>query len=340
MGTHATRGAGDQGLERTATVCSTRPAWGSRPSPSGGRLGRPRGLPPEVADAAPPPRFAPPLGVPAQPGARARREGAGREIRRREGWGWERGVTSKQRRQRAGARTSLRTPGLAAAGQGRRRRHRRDLDPRSLAVGEYDRAAPFLKVTGLKGAESGAWGSGPGSPRRACGPGTPSLRRAGVRRHHCGFLGLNVPPPRPQWNSPYLPHPPPQCLQPGPRTRRCALFPGPPGSGRFLLRWTPRGLPESQRRPPSSSAEECSSCGLRSLSHHEEAPSPVIPFPMSFGFPGMYTLSFSKGPHFFFLWHFFTPEIPCLSVLISHPARHPPTRGSCLFVHFALHIGL
>lgn len=101
-----------------------------------------------------------------------------------------RGVTSKQRRQRAGARTSLRTPVLAAAGQGGRNCHQRDLGPRSLAVGEYDRGGPFLKVTGFKGAESGAWGSGPGAPQGACGPGTPSLRRAGVRRHHCRFLGL------------------------------------------------------------------------------------------------------------------------------------------------------
>lgn len=260
MGAHATRGAGDQGLERTATV-STRPACGSRPSLSGEDSAVPGRSHPREPTQRHLPASPRPSGSPPSP-ARARREGAGREIRRREGWGWERGVTSKQRRQRAGARTSLRTPGLAAAGQGRRRRHRRDLDPRSLAVGEYDRAAPFLKVTGLKGAESGAWGSGPGSPRRACGPGTPSLRRAGVRRHHCRFLGWPGPSGRSAPSAAVeqsLPHPPPQCLQPGPPTRRCALFPRPPGSGRFLLRWTPRGLPESQGRPPSSSAEECSS---------------------------------------------------------------------------------
>lgn len=64
---------------------------------------------------------------------------------------------------------------------------------RSVSMTEFP---PVLKVTGPRGADSGPGGSGPGTPRAACGLGTPSLRRCGVRRHHCRFLGFPGPSER------------------------------------------------------------------------------------------------------------------------------------------------
>lgn len=41
-----------------------------------------------------------------------------------------------------------------------------------------------------------------------------------------------------------------------------------------------------------------------------------------------FPLLFSRGSPFCFLQDFLTLDIPCLSVLISRPAKHPPTGGS------------
>lgn len=77
-----------------------------------------------------------------------------------------RGVTSKRRRQRAGARTSLRTPRPAAAAKGGRDRSRRDWEPRSLAVGEYDRIIPRPEGHWPQGSRQRAGGFGARSPAR------------------------------------------------------------------------------------------------------------------------------------------------------------------------------
>lgn len=108
---------------------------------------------------------------------------------------------------------------------------------------------PVLKVTGPRGADCEPGGSGPGTPRAACGLGTPSLRRSGVRRHHRpfpGFPGLSArSAPRPQWNRP---RPSPASVgsarsgpaaaarSPAPCTRR----PVPGGSCLSLPRLAPR----------------------------------------------------------------------------------------------------
>lgn len=114
-----------------------------------------------------------------------------------------RGVTSKRRRQRAGARTSLRTPRLEAAGQDGKDQHRRDLELRSFAVGEYAGVDPFLKVTGLKGAGSGAWGRDQASSERPAVRGRPPYAAPASGYTIAASWGCPaVPPPRPQWNSP------------------------------------------------------------------------------------------------------------------------------------------
>lgn len=70
-------------------------------------------------------------------------------------------------------------------------------------VGEYARVDPFLKVTGLKGAGSGAWGRDQAPSERPAVRGRPPYAAPASGDTIAASWGCPaVPPPRPQWNSP------------------------------------------------------------------------------------------------------------------------------------------
>ena len=97
---------------------------------------------------------------------------------------------------------------------------------RSVSMTEFP---PVLRVTGPRGADSGPGGSGPRQPTSGLRSGDPPPNAAPASgdtiASSWGFpAGRNVPPPRPQWNSPRpspgerLPrHPPVPPQRPGAR---------------------------------------------------------------------------------------------------------------------------
>lgn len=211
-----------------------------------------------------------------------------------------RGVTSKRRRQRAGARTSLRTLGW------RRRARAGGIHAAGIwSLGSSRLVSVTEPASSRRSLASGEPPAerevGAGAPRGACDPGMPSpcrrrqetpLPLPGVARTVAAF--------RPLSRSGTVRTPSAASVQAA--ARRGALLPAPRAptgpSG-----WTLR----SARIPgahgtPSLSAGSAASEAEGGVRRHEDVPSPTISFPVSFGFPGMCLLPSCspKEPQFFF----------------------------------------
>lgn len=269
------RGAGNQGLGGTVPTSAAPGHPSSSLSLARGRLDGPGARPPVAEDAAlprltpgqsqPTPRKprpkSPPGPLPPPPRHTHTQSPARASVRVRgvrldgERVGMDARGHVKRRRQRAGTRTSLRTPRQAAAGLGGRDQRRRDLESWIVEVGEYDRAGSLLKVTGLKGAtvERGIRGRCPARGLRSWDA-VPEPASGDTIAASWGCpAGCSVPPPQPQWNSPRPFRASAQAARP---LRGVA-----PSSRLSRLQPTPRGGihgPPPPRSPPPPSTEECS----------------------------------------------------------------------------------
>ena len=249
-----------------------------------------------------------------------------------------RGVTSKRRRQRAGARTSLRT-------LGRRRRARAGGihaagiwslgSSRLVSVTEPASSRRSL-ASGEPPAEREV---GAGAPRGACDPGMPSPCR---RRQETPLPLPGVAGPvaafRPLSRSGTVRTPSTASVQAARPQRGVAPssplpgLPPAPRGGLFGQRESqgPTALP-----PLALGVQPARLKGALDVTRTCLRPQFLFLCPSASRECVFSLLVLRRSPSFSFL----TPEIPCLPVLTSRFAWHPPARGSCVFPRSPFHLG-